>query len=237
MPRQNNRKMRRNKLSNRRNVKYSRYGLQKPNPNKLVIMNDVGRFMPNRIRVKLRYNDTTVYRIRASSSVQNWNYRSSAYDPDSALGSGAIPGFAELANMYQGYLVHSMTLKMEVMNGNGDTAIIGVWPSSTLQNVNSLSATQIIEFSSNVNGVDRIVPPNMAVPVKISCKAIGQWLFGRQFLTDTTYTGSTGGNPAVMYGINVGILNTAAASWTYGFHCRTSIIYDVEFMELLQLQT
>lgn len=221
----------------RRVSKLKKRSKQMPDPSKLVIMRQIGRFMPDRLRVRLRYNDVNTYRIRSASSVQNWNYRSSAYDPDSALGSGAIPGFAELANMYQGYLVHKMEFQGEFNNGNGDSAIIGAWPSSTLQNVNSLTSNQIVEFSANPAGLSRIIPPNTARPVTLRCVAEGRKLFGRQFLTDTTYTGSTGGNPSVMYGINIGILNAAGTNWTFGFASKINITYDVEFMEVLQLQT
>jgi len=205
--------------------------------NRLHIIREPGRFMPDRIIRNLVYNDTTFYRSHVGSTAINWYYRSSAYDPDPALGTGAIPGFAELANMYKAYLVRSMTLKTTVQNQNGDGAIIGIWPSNTLLNSNSLAPSDIIEYSSNPNSARGVLNNNNGGSKTFSCTATGSHFYGRQFMNDLTFTGSTGGNPGTMYGINVGILDGTASNFGFGFVMQTQIIYEVEFFELIQLQS
>jgi hypothetical protein len=67
--------------------------------------------------VKLFYNDTTLLRNNVGGTVCSWRYRmNSAYDPDPALGTGAITGFNEYAAMYDRYRVTKCSIDIEIAN-------------------------------------------------------------------------------------------------------------------------
>jgi len=58
--------------------------------------------------VWLHYDDNSIARTNAGSLICNWRYRTSAFDPDPVLLSGALPGFTEKAAMYTAYRVVAM---------------------------------------------------------------------------------------------------------------------------------
>lgn len=205
--------------------------------NSIAIYNDPGRFCPDRLRCKLVYNDTSTFRTHALSNTMNWAYRSSAFDPDPLLGSGAIAGFTELANMYAYYLVHSMTLNLEINNQETTASILGIWPSNVVASNNSLAATDVIEFASNPQAARRVLPPQYGGKTRVRVKASGYKLFGRQFYTDLDYSGATGGNPVIQYGINIGITTGGGANIAFPVIISSAITYEVEFFRLRQLES
>jgi hypothetical protein len=168
----------------------------------------------------------------------NWNYRSSAFDPDSSLGSGAIPGFVELANLYNSYLVRSMSMTLEIANQSLDSMILGIWPSNALQNVNSLNAAAIQEYSSNPRSQRHLMPCSTAGDVlRTTMTTTGKQLFGRQFLTDVTFASSTSSNPSLMYGINIGCFDGLGNNLPYPVVLSATVLYEIEFYGIRQLQS
>lgn len=207
------------------------------NNNKLVIYKDLGRFAPDKLITKLVYSDTTLTRTVTSSDAMNWGYRSSAYDPDPAALTGSIPGFVELANLYTSYCVKSMKLDLELANQNTESVIVVVWPSNVLQNTNSLTKADLMEYSSNVRGKSCVLgSTNGMSRVRISTKASGATLVGHRFETDLDYTASTSSSPAEMFYINIGVLNPFA-NFSYPMLTRSRVIYEVEFFRLRQLES
>lgn len=231
MPRnQNNRGSKNRKMFNKRTHR-------RVNNEKLTIYKNIGRFAPDRLRVNLRYVDTTTSRGTTSNNAMNYNYRSSAFDPDSALGSGAISGFTELANLYQSYRVLSMRLKLEVLNEEVTGVIFTIWPSSTAQNVNSLAASDVLEYGGNVRARTHIIPTVNGGIQTLTCLARGTDLLGPQFLTSNAFASGTGGNPSIMYFINVGAMTTLGGNFTTHMSIRATIDYEVEFFEVRQLES
>jgi len=167
----------------------------------------------------------------------NYNYRSSAFDPDSALGSGAISGFTELANLYLSYRVRSMTLALEILNEEVTGVIYTIWPSNTAQNVNSLAASDVLEFGGNVRAQTKMIPNANGGIQRLSCKARGLDQLGPQFLTSNAFAAGTGGNPSIMYFINVAAMTTLGSNFTTHMSSKASITYEVEFFEVRQLES
>ncbi len=211
--------------------------VSKQNNNQLVVLTDVGRFAPDRLKVRLIYNDGVTSRTHAASNAMNFAFRSSAYDPDPGLLTGAIPGFVELANMYAQYLVHQIDTRMEIINQDTAAYIIGCWPSNVVQNVNSLTSSDIQEYSSNVHGSRHILPPVTGGPMRVQLRAVGTELFGRQFLTDEDFSGSTSGNPSTMYGVNIGIFRGDGSNMGFPVIVSTVNVYHIEFFGLRQLES
>lgn len=204
---------------------------------KLIILSESGRFAPDRMICRLVYQDTTPVRSVTSSDAMNWGYRSSAYDPDPAVLSGAIPGFAELANLYTAYCVHQIDAEIEIANQNTESTIAVVWPSNVLQNTNSLTTSDLLEYSGNVRAQSQIITNTAGMNrATINTVAAGMQLVGSRFKTDLDYTGSTSGNPPEMFYINVGVLNPYG-NFTYGMLVRSRLVYLVEFFRLRQLES
>lgn len=205
--------------------------------NQLVILTEPGRFAPDRLICRLVYQDPTSYRtFTGTSNAMNWAYRSSAYDPDPAVLSGAIPGFAELANMYSFYCVHSIDAEIEIANQNTESVVAVLWPSNVIQSVNSLTLADLAEYSTNVYGEARVLSNQAGMNRALfRTSAAGKQLVGDRFKTDLDYSGSTAGNPTLMYGINIGVYDPYA-NFTYGVVVRARLIYQVEFFRIRQLE-
>lgn len=196
-----------------------------------------GRFAPDRLRCVLVYQDTTDTRTVTSSNAMNWGYRSSAYDPDPAALSGAIPGFVELSNLYTSYCVHSMNLQLEVANQNSEAAILVTWPSNVLQNTNSLTKADLAEYSGNVRAQSHFLGNSNGINImKINTTASAMQLVGPRFKTDLDYSSSTSTNPVEMYYINIGAY-CPFGNFTYALGTRARVLYDIEFFRLRQLES
>jgi hypothetical protein len=207
------------------------------NNDKLVFYRQPGRFAPDKLKVKLIFQDPTASRTVTSSNAMNWGYRSSAYDPDPALLTGAIPGFVELANLYMEYCVHSMHLSLEIANQNTESVIVAVWPSNVLQNVNSLSFNDIQEYSGNLLAKSRLLANSSGQNrTIIRTLASGLQLVGTRFRTDLTYSSSTSTNPAQTFALNIGIADPLG-NFAFPMVIRSRVTYSVEFFKLRQLET
>lgn len=207
------------------------------NTDKLVILRSVGRFAPDRLQTTLRYTDTTTSRGTTSNNAMNYNLRSSAFDPDSSLGSGAISGFTELANLYLSYRVLSMKITSHMVNEEVTGVTFVLWPSNNAANVNSLAASDLLEFSSNVRARSQIVSSVNGPRVTLASKVRGVDLYGKQYITDSNYAAGTGGNPNRMFYYNIGAMTTLGSNFTTHMSILTVIDYEVEFFEVRQLES
>ncbi len=228
-----------NRRNNNRVARRQRKVKNKNNKNgKALILREPGRFAPDKTRVNLVFQDPSGLRSpTGSSQALNWGYRSSAYDPDPGVLSGAIPGFAELSNLYSQYCVHAMHIELEVANTNTENMILVCWPANTLANVNSLTYADLAEYSGNVRAKSVIMGTVNSMNVcKLSVDATGLQLVGNRFKTDLDYSSGTSTNPAQMFYINCGIYHPSTTI-TYGLITRARIVYDVEFFKLRQLES
>ncbi len=208
------------------------------NGNKIVILSEAGRFAPDKLICTLVYQDPTGTRSAPSGTdAMNWGYRSSAFDPDPAVLSGAIPGFAELATLYSQYCVHKISAQLELCNQELNSVIAVTWPSNSLQNTNSLTAADLAEYSGNVKATSRSLGPAAGMNrVSINTTASGTQLVGDRFKTDLDYSGSTSGNPTEMFFVNVG-LYSPLGNFQYPIMTRNRLFYTIEFFRLRQLDS
>ena len=89
----------------------------------LSIPRSVGFIMPDRLRTRLRFWQSTAFNLSVTSSASIRYQPSAAFDIDPALGGTAMPGFNELAALYKSYRVRSSRVKVEVAN-TSPTAIV-----------------------------------------------------------------------------------------------------------------
>jgi len=184
--------------------------------------------MPDRLRVHLIYADQVQQRNNVGTKYVSWRYRSSAYDPDPALGTGAIPGFTDFTNFYGTYRVHRMKLEVDIVNietfavtfkivptpldPGANTAII-----SEFADANPRGFSRIIGGSSAQNRVRMFTPWYKVIAIEGS--------IGAQF--DPNFAAAVNANPAnVMY---VGLTTATYLVHVNGVFTNVRVHYDVEF--------
>ncbi len=197
-----------------------------------------GRYASDRLRVRLIYQDPSGTRtVTGSAPACNWSYRSSAYDPDPLLLTGAIPGFAELANLYKEYCVHGMHLNLQLANQDTQSYIAVAWPGNDIISNNSLTKDDLAEYSGNVLADSKIlgsVTGQNVATLKVS--AMGQQLVGSRFKTDLDYSASVSSNPSKMFYLNVGAY-CPLGNQAFPLVIKARLIYDIEFFMLRQLES
>lgn len=218
--------------------KYSNYNNFKYNQGKFISYTEPGRFAPDGLRVRLIFQDPTGSRTTTgTANACNWRYRSSAYDPDPLVLTGAIPGFAELANLYYEYCVHGIHANIEVANQDTQSYVLVVWPGNSDLGNNSLTLADIAEYSGNIMANSKILAGasgmNRAI---VNSSAMGQQLVGRRFRTDLSYSAPTSTNPTNMYYLNVGAYSPLG-NMAYPMVTKIRLIYDIEFFKLRQLES
>jgi len=167
----------------------------------------------------------------------NWRYRSSGYDPDPGALTGAIPGFVELSNLYSLYRVRTMILTFTPLNPEVNQVMVVSWPSTENINNNSLSSSDLLEYSSNVYAKQMVAPSSSAGGIrKIKVTARGNELFGPTYNTDLDFSSSTSTNPVAMYYINIGLIQPQG-NFTYSFGTLVRIVYCIEFFERRTLES
>lgn len=235
--RRNNRKSRKQNARNRNGQLKGPSRTRYRNQNRIVHLSQRGRFAPDRTFVNLVYNDTTLVRNVSSSGSMNWCYRSSAYDPDPSVLSGAIPGFAELSNLYMLYRVHSMTVNITIGNQEQQNILVSIWPSNIGQNVNSLNSSDIMEYGANLRGKTLIIGPVSGNSTRsTTTTALASSLIGPNFKTDLQFASSVSTNPVEMFFINVGAINPIQ-NFGYDLVTKVSIVYNIELFRLRQLES
>jgi len=208
------------------------------NDNQIVRLTQPGRFASDRLYAILRYNDTTFARSApATSDSMNWRYRSSAFDPDPLILSGAIPGFVELANLYNFYRVEKMVAQAEFNNQETEATIVAGWPSTNDNNNNSLSSSDVVEYGSNVHGTNIMLGNgNGQGRGRLSVTADLMQLVGPNGFTDLDYSSDTSTNPVVVYYINFGTAKTIG-NYSFAMPTKVTIDYHLCFYKLRQLES
>ncbi len=197
-----------------------------------------GRFGFDRVEMTLKYHDPSATRTATGSSQScNWRYRSSAYDPDPLLLTGAIPGYAEIANIYTYYRVLSITARVQIANQDTQAYTIVAWPSNNDNNNNSLSLADIAEYSGNVFAKTQVLGGANGMNVcTLRTAAFGDQLVGPIFRTDLDYSASTSSNPLAMYYLNIGAYS-GLGNMAYPMVTNITLYYKIEFFRLRQLES
>jgi len=207
---------------------------------RLVILTEPGRYCPDRLIVPLMFTDITLTRgVTGSSNASNWSLRSSAYDPDPVLGTGAIPGFTELANLYGAYRVRQMKVDWEVVNrGDFNGKVLCLWPSLAFNAANSLAGNDILEYSSNPRGVSAVVDLSGGMSrARLTLVTSLLDFAGPNGFTDLTWSGTTSGNPAAMWYLNFATTIPTGFFQATGITSRVRVTYVTEFFERRSLES
>jgi len=184
--------------------------------------------MPDRLRVHLIYADQVQQRNNAGTKYVSWRYRSSAYDPDPALGTGAIPGFTDFTNFYGNYRVHRMRIESDIVNIESFAVTFKVVPTPTDPGANTAVISEFADanprgFSKILGGSSAQNRVRMATPWYRVIAIEGS--IGAQF--DPNFAAAVNANPAnVMY---IGMTTAAYLVHVNGVVTNVRVHYDVEF--------
>jgi hypothetical protein len=188
------------------------------------------RIVPDKYITNLVFYDVTNHANVGSATVQ-WRYRNSAYDPDPALGTGAIAGFTELATLYTTYRVLRLEYKMVFYNSENFPVQVSIAPTSTDPGTNALSASNVDElpfsqtaYLSAKGGQDRGT-------------VIGKLDFGKfmgipsQYKSEINYAAAITTNPVSLLYLCVAVSSAQGSVFTLnnGVPMTIKIVYIVEF--------
>jgi len=183
---------------------------------------------PDAIIVDLVYIDTTFSRTNNASPFLSYRMRmNSIYDPDPALGSGAIPGYTMWSNQYTSYRVLKFSYDVEVINKEAFPIDVISCPTITDVGLNYASSSDLLgnpyansHALSMLGGMDR-------------CKfrgSIDQGQFSgsaNQYLGDDAYGSGVGTNPSSMLFFNIAAVSsvnfTTAGIFTKGKYTYTTL--------------
>lgn len=208
----------------------------------IVRLSKVGEFSPEQLIVPIRFVDTQSIRTNNGVGSANWHFRTSAYDPDPAFGTGAIPGFNEIAAFYQYYRVHSMEIDMIGVNGETTTPLrVTIWPSVVSVAPNTLSNVSVEERGQGPFGFKEMIDRLGSGQGKFYYKkkfTTSEISGERAWKDDPNYSALTNGNPTTVWWLNIGLAPTIGTlTTTGGLHTNMSIVYEVEFFGRLDLAT
>ncbi len=194
----------------------------------LVIMNDPGRFVPDRIFTKLKFMDAQRTRGNAAAQVTNWYYQSSVRTVDQ---TNSVNGFADLNDIYSRFRVHSMTVKIEVTNPLTTPIVTVLWggtgvvtlPNNTATLAQIQNAMCLPEATSCLSGTT-----NATALVKCKQFVPARKVYGPDYFRNPTSVGDITTDPTTMFFVNVGIYNTAAANFGALIPVLVTVELDVE---------
>lgn len=219
---------RKNKNKRKKNQRKRNGGSQSTRLKSSTLMRPVTAIVPDTLRVHIVFPDTTLVRNNVGAKFGSWRYRSSAYDPDPSLGTGAIPGFTDLAAFYNTYRVIRMRLRIECENAETFGVTLKTCPLTFDPGANSTTFASYAD--ANPRGKSRLMGPNGS---QNRVRIVTPWYTlpqltgfkGSEF--DVSYSAFINANPSITWFIGVGILSPVA--FVSGVVINSLVDYDVMF--------
>jgi hypothetical protein len=187
-----------------------------------------GQSFPDQTIVCLKYIDDQPNRNNVGSFGCTWRYRmNSAFDPDPAIISGSVSGFAQYAAIYQNYKVLGIGYTVSLCNRENFHMQVTLVPTLTDLGLNSIQVQNFAEapysqrrIISAKGGMDRVT---MAGKIDLTS------LIGKQSLYDQGYNSSTGGNPNTLVYLNIGFAALDPLTSNGGVITDVRLCYHVVF--------
>lgn len=196
------------------------------------------RFAPDCVLVELSYPDTVLTRTNPSSSYLSWRYRiNSAYDPDPALVSGAIPGFAFWAAGYTAYRVLSSSYSIDICNFEASAVDIVAAPSLVDLGLN-YSGTN--ELFGNPYASQALLSPSGGMDrarLKGTLDLGVIWGNCNELVSSASFGSGVTANPSQPIYLNIGGVCSATFTLNKGLDYRCLIKYTVLFYQRRILTT
>ncbi len=188
---------------------------------------------PSRLRTKLRFSKFVTMSAAASTAANIIFAPTYAYDIDPTIGSTAMAGFSEYAQMYRFCRVQASNIVLHFANQQSFNVVAYVTPVNTNPGANYAASTAQT-FLANPFTRQAILGPltgrNTAIVrhSETTAKYAGAW----NARVNDTYVGSTTGasSPTNNWYWTVGVVGTASVST--GVDVLVTLDIDIEFFEL-----
>lgn len=191
-------------------------------------MRSLTKIVPDTLRVHLTYPDTILVRNNVGAKFLSWRYRSSAYDPDPALGTGSIPGFTDLSGFYNTYRVVRMRLRIDCENAETFGAVFKTCPLTFDPGSNSTTFASYAD--ANPRGMSKLLGPVSGMnkaSIRTPWYTLPQITGFRGSEYDVSYAAFINANPSTVWYIGVGVLLPVVA--VSGVVVNALVDYDVLF--------
>jgi hypothetical protein len=188
--------------------------------------------MPSKKHVPLRVISTAIISGASPSVVKRWN-PNSAYTPETGGGSGATPGYADLAQLYGYYRVAGYSYEVTISNLEAFGVVVYCVNSNAdpTTSVNSTIASNPKCQSSSLSpkgGFDRHVFRGRFTIESIVGSPAVKW--------DDLYAALINANPADVTWLGIGVQSIGGANLTNGVCCEVKILqYTIFYDYLLQI--
>jgi hypothetical protein len=189
-------------------------------------------FITDSVIVDLIYPDTTLVKNNVGSSFVSWRYRmNSVWDPDPALGSGAVPGHTFWTGAYNSYRVLAISYSAQLMNLEGSPVDIVAVPSNTDLGLNYPSTNELfgnpyatVSALSAKGGMDRA-----ALKGYID---LGHY-YGNstQYLGNDAFGSGVSTNPGTVLYLNFGGVSATNFTTSNGLDYRINLTYTVLYTQ------
>lgn len=134
--------------------------------------------IPDKLFTKLTWNGTQNLSIAVGAGTTGYRYLpSAAYDVDPALGSTSMPGYAELASLYNSYRVNQSRLRVSFSSADARPCTALIVPLNT-DPTSSPSSAFVRSASMNPYSKYRLVAPAGSPPLVLSTKMSTERIFG-----------------------------------------------------------
>lgn len=152
-------------------------------PNQLVtIPRSIDLLFPDRFQVRMMYSGLTTFTLAVGASVSSRRWTpSAAYDVDPLLGSTAVPGFSELAGLYNNYRVISSGLRIEFVSNDARSGRLVLLPLNT--DPGSAPSSAVTDsWPNNPYMKSVLIPPTGAEPRVVESKMSTEKIFGSKMV-------------------------------------------------------
>jgi hypothetical protein len=187
-------------------------------------------FASDSVLVDLVYIDQTYQRTNNGFAVNTWRMRmNSVYDPDPALGTGALPGYSIWASIYSSYRVIKFHYDVELCNLEATPNDVVVCPTTADVGANYTNAYDLFanpfaesHALSMTGGMDR-------------CKMRGTIDLGNfygntlQYVGNDAFGSGVGTNPGTMFYLNIGGVSANNYTSSKGYSTRSLFTYTTLF--------
>lgn len=230
MPRRKNVKNRKrvNKKKNYKGKRKQKYGSIQS-----VHIRRPGVVVADRTYIKFHYMDTTSRLLAAAGNPYGYirYYANGLFDANPLILTSAIPGFTELASLYEQYRVHGAKITIRFVNQETFPSVVVIWPTDqdqtaliTQQYLQEMCGNAFAKFRhvSSKGGMDRGV-----LSAYISFKKL---VGTANYNTEADYASVTSTNPVKLMYWNIGTYSMDNSNYTAAnvpFECRITFYAEM----------
>jgi hypothetical protein len=195
---------------------------------------------PKSVQFRLTYPDPQIARTRTTAGVANWSLRGSGFDPDPALGTGAIPGYSEWARFYNFYRIVGIGVRGSITHTELFPVALAIWPySGTLIANNTLvNPTAVYDIEANPLALNYVMSQSTAGPIIVHLN--NHWTYSEilgddKYLLDDNFASSVGTNPVETCQILFAIAGMTGVNFVTGALTNIQFDIDIEFYGRINL--